>query len=155
MWRFKASISANKNPRNLQRCIKVSLHQRSWSTKNRSIPIHKNGIWTYTITICTRRHSSTSVAELYQQTWRISEMNNGRSLCRWFNYWRRQNNRWANSKRHSYINIQRSRVCLTQVTLKFSWARRKQFRTKFNWTKPSETTTGCQIWQVRQKERQT
>ena len=29
VWRFKAIISANKNPRNLQRCIKVSLHQRS------------------------------------------------------------------------------------------------------------------------------
>ena len=64
---FKGSISANKYPRNLQRCIKISLDKRTQSRKNRNIPIHKIGVWTYTITACTRRHSSTSLAELYQQ----------------------------------------------------------------------------------------
>ena len=64
MWSFKSSISANKNSRNLQRGIKISLDQRLQSRTSRNVPIHKIGVWTYTITVCTRRHSSTFVAEL-------------------------------------------------------------------------------------------
>ena len=146
MWRYKASISANKNPKNLQVCIKISLDQISQSTSNRNIPIYKTGAWTYTITVCTRRHSSTSLTELYRHTWRISETNNGRSLCRWFKHWRRQNNRCTNSKRHHYISTQRSKICLKQVALKFPWTRRKQSRIKFNWTNLCETTIVCQNW---------
>ena len=52
----------------------------------------------------------------------------------------------TNSKRHSYTNIKRSRVCLTQVALKFPWARREQSRTKCNWANLCKTTIGCQIW---------
>ena len=55
MWRFKTTVSASKNPRNLKRCIKISLNQRSRSTANRNIPTRKIGVRTYTIiTVCTR-----------------------------------------------------------------------------------------------------
>ena len=47
-------------------CIKISLDKRSQLTKNRKILIHKTGVWTYINTVCTRHHSSTSLAELYQ-----------------------------------------------------------------------------------------
>ena len=92
-------------------------------------------------------NSSTSLTELNQLTWRITEKNNGRSLYRWFNYWRRQNNRCINSKRHSYTNIQKSRICLAQVALKFFWTGRKKIQNKVQLNKLMRNNNRVSNWQ--------
>ena len=128
MWRFKARISANKNPRNLLRCIKISLDQRLRSTKE---------IYRFTRLVFGFTQSPFVLDATVQH--HLQNYNNKlEELVKQI--------RCTNSKRRRHTNIQRRRVCLTKVALKFPWARIKQSRTKFNWTNICETTTGCQIW---------
>lgn len=58
----------------------------------------------------------------------------------------RQNNRCTNSKKHSYTNIQKIRVFLTQVAFKFPWFRKKNNLEQSSIEKNlCEATLGCQI----------
>ena len=69
MDRFKASISTKIRIQETCRdALRFHWIKDSDPQKNSNIPIRNIGVWTYTIAVCTRRHSSTSLPELYQQT---------------------------------------------------------------------------------------
>ena len=105
MWRFKARISANKNPRNLLRCIKISLDQRLRSTKE---------IYRFTRLVFGFTQSP-FVLDATVQHHLQNYINKLEELVKQI--------RCTNSKRRRHTNIQRRRVCLTKVALKFPWAR--------------------------------